>query len=238
MTFQEWLALHTRPLIGADDDPAKTDPKDDDDDPAKTDPKDDPSKQDPSKGGNDDDPKDDDDDDPVAKETERLRKENAKYKREARQREDKEKQEEKDKKAAEGKHEQLAKEAQEEKEEEEKKRKAAEYELEQTKREIRTRDAATALNFRDPGDAILFLNEDDTESPESVSRALKKLADKKPYLLNDRPRSGRGGSGGGKGGDGGLTREDIESMSSDEIAARMPDVKKALQQQQPKRTGS
>lgn len=249
MTYAEWLALHTRPLIGFDDDEDKGgkggDDKDDDDASDKekkrragNDDDDDADKG--GKGGDDDDEDDDDDDAEVtlsAKEVDDLRKENARHRREAKQREKKDKDDKQKKAADEGKHEQLAQEAKEEAADEKAKREAAEYTLDQRERDIRTRDAASQLNFREPEDAIRFLNEDDTDSTESVTRALKKLADKKPYLLNDRPRSGRGGGGGSGKGGAQYTREEIENMSPEEIAKKMPDVRKALAAQQPKPAG-
>lgn len=182
---------------------------------------------------------DDDDDTDVsisAKELENMRQENARLKREDRKRQKDAKAAKEKQQREEGRHEEIAKEREEERDAEKAKAEAAETELDQTRRDIRTRDAASKLNFREPEDAIRFLTSDDTETEESVTKALEKLAKKKVYLLNDRPRTGRAGNGQGTG-SGGLTMEEIRGMSTAEVAERMPEVKKALAAQRPKAGG-
>lgn len=226
-TYLDWLAKYT-PLTGSDgeDDP-DPDPADPDQSPPVDPPKVDPA---------DPDPADPDDDSEVkisAKELERIKNENARLNREQRKREKDEKDAKTKKAQEEGKHEELASEAQAEKDEAEKERDEARKETDDLKREIRTRDAATLLNFRDPADAMRFLTAEDTETDESVNKALKKLGEAKPYLLNDRPRSGRAGGNGGGANEGGLTIEEIKKMSTREVADRKTDVDKALRAQAP-----
>ena len=153
--------------------------------------------------------------------------------REDRKRQNQEKADKEKKQREEGKHEELAREREEERDEAKTLLAAKEYELDQKERGIRTRDAASALNFREPEDAIRFLSDDETDTDEHVTKALKKLAEKKVYLLNDRPRSGRAGNGSGAGDNGGLTREEIMAMSPAEVAKRMPEVHEVLRKQQP-----
>ncbi len=242
MTYAEWLANYTL-LIGSDGD----DDKDNDDtdadasrskDGAGTGDEDKNADVDKNvnKGGNSDDADTDDDDAEVkisAKELENIRQENARLKREDRKRQNQEKADKEKKQREEGKHEELAREREEERDEARTLLAAKEYELDQKERGIRTRDAASALNFREPEDAIRFLSDDETDTDEHVTKALKKLAEKKVYLLNDRPRSGRAGNGSGADGNGGLTREEIMAMSPDEVAKRMPEVHEVLRKQQP-----
>jgi hypothetical protein len=242
-TFAAWLAQH-RPLIGSDgddDDDNTSDPKDNDDDASRKKAgaaSDDDTKPDPKDGDTTDD--DDEDDAEVtisAKELENLRQETARLKREQRKRDAKDKQDKEAKAREEGKHDEIAKEREEERDAEKAKREAAEFALDQRERDIRTRDAASNLNFREPEDAIRFLSDDDTETDDKVSKALKKLAEKKPYLLNDRPRSGRSANGGSGGNGAGLTMEEIRGMSTAQVAERMPEVQKALRAQQPTPAG-
>jgi hypothetical protein len=104
---------------------------------------------------------------------------------------------------------------------------AAEYQLEQFQRRHRITAAATRLGFKDPEDAIRFLDEDDTDDDVMTERALKRLAREKRYLIDERRSSGapvngeRGVS---------LSHEDIKKMSQDEINNRWEEVQAALAQ--------
>lgn len=240
MTYAEWLAKYTL-LIGSDGDDDDTT---DDDDASRDkggvgnddmDANANANKDKGGKGGSDDDAGDEDDSEVKisARELENIRQENARLKREDRKRQNKEKADKEQKQREEGKHEEIAREREEERDEAKTLLAAKEYELDQKERGIRTRDAASALNFREPEDAIRFLSDDETDTDEHVTKALKKLAEKKAYLLNDRPRSGRAGNGSGTNGDGGLTREEIMAMSPAEVAKRMPEVHEVLRKQQP-----
>lgn len=104
---------------------------------------------------------------------------------------------------------------------------AAEYQLEQFQRRNRITAAATRLGFKDPEDAIRFLDEDETDDDVSTERALKRLAREKRYLIDERRSSGapvngeRGMT---------LTHEDIKKMSQEEINNRWEEVQAALAQ--------
>lgn len=102
---------------------------------------------------------------------------------------------------------------------------AAEYKLDQFQRDIRVNNLATQLGFKDPGDAIRFLDDEDTGDDESARKALLALAQSKKYLVNDRPRTG-GPMGGSNGG--GLTIEQIKNMSPDEVNANWEAVQAAM----------
>jgi hypothetical protein len=104
---------------------------------------------------------------------------------------------------------------------------AAEWQLEQFQRTNRITGAATRLGFKDPGDAVRFLDDDDTEDEVSTERALKRLAREKPYLIDNQRRSGapvNGESGIG------LSLDDIKKMSQEEINSRWEEVQQALAQ--------
>jgi hypothetical protein len=102
-----------------------------------------------------------------------------------------------------------------------------EYTLDQERRTNRVNRLAQSLGFRDPGDAIALLTEDETGDEKSTLRALNALSKKKPYLI-DRKKSGRA-MGGGRNGLG-LTMEDIKKMSADEINANWDEAQKVMQQ--------
>lgn len=235
MTYQEWLEQrgHLYGLcIGGDDEGGSGDGGDggsgDDGDDGDISHDDDDGDGAGDDGDDDGDGAGDGDDEEVTltkKELKELRDENARHRREAKKREREEKNDKQKKAREQGQHETLAKEAEDERDAEKAAREAAEFELDQTRREIRVRDAASNLNFRESEDAIRFLTTDDTETPESTTRALKKLAEKKPYLLADRPRTGRGGGGGSE--DKGLSRAEIEKMSPQEAARRMPEIRRS-----------
>lgn len=96
---------------------------------------------------------------------------------------------------ADGNFEQAAKDA-------EKRAQDAEDRATRLERQTRVTAAASRLKFRDPSDAMRFLDEDDLDDDHSVERALKALARDKKYLVNSGGRSGGDingddGSGGG-----------------------------------------
>ncbi len=102
---------------------------------------------------------------------------------------------------------------------------AAEYQLDQFQRRTRINASAQRLHFKDPQDAVMFLDEDDTEDDVSTERALKRLAREKPYLIDTRRASGApiGGENGMS-----ISMEDIKKMSQEEINARWEEVQQSL----------
>lgn len=94
---------------------------------------------------------------------------------------------------------------------------ATEYELDQFRREVRVTRLASRLGFRDPADASALLKDDQTGDDKTCERALRQLAEEKPYLRD--PRKAAGIPGGNGGGRGGITAEQLKSMSPDEINA-------------------
>lgn len=99
-----------------------------------------------------------------------------------------------------------------------------EFTLDQERRVNRVQRLASQLNFRDPSDAIALLDDDDTGDDKSAERALRRLAQKKPYLV-DRKKGGlpMGGAGGPR-----LTMQDVKRMSSDEINDRWTEVQEVM----------
>lgn len=102
----------------------------------------------------------------------------------------------------------------------------AEEDLDTLRREIRVTGIASKLSFRDPADAMKMLSVDATGDDKTAERALRKLAEEKSYLVDERKARGRSMNGGG--GSTGLTREQIKAMSPNEMQARLPEVKEAL----------
>lgn len=102
----------------------------------------------------------------------------------------------------------------------------ARYELTSFQRRVRVTRAAVRLGFKDPEDAVRFLPEDETEDDASTERALKRLAREKSYLVEQRRSSGAPVN--GEGGAGGLTLEEIQRMSPEEINKRWPEVQAAM----------
>lgn len=102
---------------------------------------------------------------------------------------------------------------------------AAEYQLDQFQRRTLINSTAQRLHFKDPQDAVRFLDEDDTDDEVSTERALKRLAREKPYLIDARRASGApiGGENGTN-----ISLEDIKRMSQEEINARWEEVQQAL----------
>lgn len=99
-------------------------------------------------------------------ETERKRLADEKAARERKEAEDK------------GEFEKLAKEAEE-------RATKAEARAERVERETRVSKIASRLRFRDADDVLHHLSEADTADDSSVEKALKKLAEAKPYLITD-----------------------------------------------------
>lgn len=99
-----------------------------------------------------------------------------------------------------------------------------EFTLDQERRINRVQRLASSMNFRDPGDAIALLNDDDTGDDKSAERALRKLASSKPYLV-DRKKGGlpMGGAGGPQ-----LTIADIKRMTPAQINERWTEVQEVM----------
>lgn len=204
------------PLAGAegeDDDPG--------DDPTDEDPIDDPE----------DDPVDDPDDDPDADieqvsraELNRLKRIAAEAEKKAKQAEREERKRRERARAEAGQFQELLDERDEHAREIEAERDEARYELENYKREVRVTKIAQRLNYRDPSDAARFLTDDETEDDASTERALKRLAKEKSYLVEPRRSSGIpvGGEAGG------LTLDEINNMTPDQINARWGEVQAAM----------
>lgn len=181
-----------------------------------------------SGSGGQDDGGDDDDDDHVKMpkgEAERLRrvaadaaKAQRKAEKEARDRTEKERREA-------GQYEDIITEKDEEVQAAQERAEAAQYELDEFRRQSRIMSAATRQRFKDPDDAVKFLNEDDTADDVSTERALKRLAREKPYLVDRSTSTGAPITGGV----GTLTMEDVKKMSSEQINARWDEVQKAMQ---------
>lgn len=107
-------------------------------------------------------------------------------------------------------------------------------------RTIRVSNIASRMGFKDPGDAMSLLESEErrlraggtseeesdlTGSDAAAERALRKLAEKKKYLVDPQKATGRpmNGSGGGNGKPI-LTAETIKAMSNEEAAARMSEI--------------
>lgn len=103
----------------------------------------------------------------------------------------------------------------------------AEDKLDSFQREVRVSRIATRLGFRDPGDAIKLLSSDVTGEDKVAERALRKLVEDKPYLVDQRRATGRAMGDGSR--NGGLTWEQVKNMSQDEINARWEEVQPVLQ---------
>lgn len=103
---------------------------------------------------------------------------------------DKEEKDRKRKEAEEaGRHEEVSKELEAEREAEKTRR-------ENLERSITVRDVATRLKFTDPADALHFLPDDIANDESAIERALKKVAEEKPYLIGGQGnRTGAPGGG-------------------------------------------
>jgi hypothetical protein len=161
------------------------------------------------------------------KEAEALRREVAETRR-AKSKAEREARAERERQQAEqGRWEELASDRMREVEEANARAEAAEYNLDRFQRELRVNSIATRLGFKDPADAIRFLDDDDTGDDAIAERALKKLAEQKEYLVERRRGSGGPTNGGSKG----LTMADIKSMSQDEINDNWEAVQAAMASQ-------
>lgn len=94
----------------------------------------------------------------------------------------------------------------------------AEESLDNFRREVRITRIASKLSFRDPEDAIkhLLSQPEATGDDKACERALRKLAEAKPYLVDQRRARGRAMAGDGNGGPG-LTAEDLKTMTPEQI---------------------
>lgn len=108
-------------------------------------------------------------------------------------------------------------------------RTAAEYALDQYQRKVRVATVASKLQFRDPADAIAMLNDDDSSDDKSVERALRKLIENKPYLVDQRRATGRGMNGGSGGNGAPFSREQLDKMSADEINGNWEKISASLE---------
>lgn len=175
-------------------------------------------------------PEPDDDDEfvrmPTA-EASALRREVAEARKARKQIEESAKRDRERQRAEQGQWQELAEERQREIDEAHARAESAEYTLEQFQRNLRVSGIANRLGFRDPQDAIRFLDDDDTDTDDKAEKALKRLAESKDYLVERRRGSGGPSTGGPKG----LTIEDIKSMSQDEINANWEAVQATMASQ-------
>jgi hypothetical protein len=119
----------------------------------------------------------------------------------------------------------------------------AEGTLNENSRTVRVVSIAQRLGYKDPADAMSLLQaeerrlraagKDEDESDltgddATVERALRKMADKKKYLVDEKRATGRPMNG-GSGKAGGLTMDRIRQMSQEEIVANMDEVNKVLE---------
>lgn len=104
-------------------------------------------------------------------------------------------------------------------------RDAAREELASERRNRRVEGVAKRLGFKDPEDAMAFISPEDGDDDAATERSLKKLARKKPYLVDSRRPTGVpiGGQNGAI-----LTLEAIQNMSEDEVNANWAEVQKVL----------
>lgn len=93
----------------------------------------------------------------------------------------------------------------------------SDYELDQFQREVRVTRLASRMGYRDPSDAIALLKEEQTGDDKTAERALRQLAEDKPYLRD--PRKGSSIPGNGSRGSGGLTHEQLKTMTPEQINA-------------------
>lgn len=170
---------------------------------------------------------DKDDDDDVVKvprsEHEALRKEVAERRRREQKAEKDKKDAEKRSKAEQGQFKELAEEAQKDRDEAIKERDEARAELTKFKSRGLISKVAKRLNFEDPDDARVWFSEyaregEDQTKESDVEAVCKRILKDKPKLQSKAPKTG--GPGNGNGLSGGLTFEDIQGMSQDEISTR------------------
>lgn len=162
----------------------------------------------------------------------RLRKEAADAAKEKREREKKDKAEREKQQAQQGQFEEMAAEAKKERDEAVEAKEKAEKALADFKSEIGIEKVAKRLNFKDPGDAHLFLTAEERAMDENgIERGLKRVLREKSYLKSDRPDTG-GGHGGGGGGSGNkdlFTMEEIGKLSQKEQIQYKDKVSKSLE---------
>jgi hypothetical protein len=218
-----------------DDDSADAGGDDDDDDSSDDDDDSDTKGKKGKKGKKGSDEDDDDDDDSFVRmprsEVERLRRENRESKREARKREREQRAERERQLAESEQYKTLAEERQERIDELEGELETINMERDKDTRKGMVRKVAKRVNFYDPDDAPLFLDDDTIALGEdAVEKRLKRLMEEKPNLKSKRKGSGapidddEGGDKNGKV----LTEEQIKNMSSQEINERWDEVQKAL----------
>ncbi len=106
----------------------------------------------------------------------------------------------------------------------------AEKELVKFKFQIKVNEIANNLGFEDPSDAHLYLSDDDLESSDKVLEGqLTRVLKQKPHLKSKRKATG--GNGGGTGPAGGMTIQDIQQMSPEDINKNWAEVQKVMQNQ-------
>lgn len=157
-------------------------------------------------------------------EAERLRRENSEAKKRERKREREEKEKAEKDKAEKGKWEEIASDRAKERDEAIKERDEAKQELIGYKRQQRVSSKASKLLFIDPADAHLYLKDEEMDDDDRTERALKRVLREKPHLKSTKRSSGVPLNGN----EGGLTFEQIQNMTEEEIIARKPEVDKAL----------
>ncbi len=173
------------------------------------------------------DEKDEDDDEYVRipkSEAERIRRENRESKKRERERERQEKEKAEKDKAEKGKWEEIANDRAKERDEAAKERDEAKNELVKYVRQQRVTSKASKLLFIDPADAHLYLKPEEMDDDDRTERALKRVLREKPHLKSTKKPSG----GPLNGNEGGLTFEQIQNMSEEEIIARKPEVDAAM----------
>lgn len=144
---------------------------------------------------------------------------------EARRRKDEKDRKEKEQREQ-GRFEEMLKEKDDERATTEAERDEARLELYNHKRTLRVEKAAKLLGFKDPDDAIRFITEEDSEDDAATERALRKLAKRKPYLVDQRRSTGVPVGGGN--GSVTLTLDQVKNMTQDEINANWEAVQQAM----------
>jgi hypothetical protein len=226
MSFEEWLATRYLPIAGAEGD-AGAPPAGGDAPPSESDSEGDEGGGGPSSDEGDDDVSDDDVLEVSRGDYERLR-------QVAREHDAAQKKAAKDEAARKRKQQQEEGRFEEMMREEAESRAAIEAERDQARTELATErrqraveSVAKRLGFKDAEDANAFLSPDDAEDEISIERALKRIAKKKPYLVDTRRPTGVPVGGDGSGGPI-LTLDMVKNMSEDEINANWAEVQKVM----------
>jgi hypothetical protein len=102
----------------------------------------------------------------------------------------------------------------------------AESGLSSFQKQVRVVGIASRLGFRDPTDAQLHISGDDAGDDKTAERALRDLAKKKPYLIDERKATGRAMNGGSNGGP--LTVDQMKKMTPEQINASWAQVQESL----------